>query len=226
MRVSRVQAAVHRTAVHRTGADTPGRRYGDRVTDVGIARVSDRGAAARTLADAFLDDPLMTWALPRSRGRERRLRRFFGGLQYMFAEMGVCDQTGDGRAVALWARPDQPYPSLRRQLGALPRVVSALGRRTPAMGSAQRTLAGAEPEQPIWHLLSIGVRRDAQGQGLGSALLEHRLRIADRAGISSYLESSNEANVGFYERRGFEVRTEIALAPGIRVWGMLRRPAS
>ncbi len=60
----------------------------------------------------------------------------------------------------------------------------------------------------------LGVRPDAQRRGLGSKLIEPVLRRADRDGVACYLETSDRANVAYYERFGFKVVDDaLALVP-------------
>jgi len=60
--------------------------------------------------------------------------------------------------------------------------------------------------------------------GMASALLEPTLRRCDRDRLPAYLESSNEANLPFYGRHGFEVVAQISIADGPTLWPMLRQP--
>lgn len=67
----------------------------------------------------------------------------------------------------------------------------------------------ARPAESVWYLAQIGAA--TPGQGIGSALLTHRL--ANITG-PAYLESSNQRNVPLYQRFGFEVIQEISLPEG------------
>ncbi|KAI9694191.1 MAG: hypothetical protein M1822_003462 [Bathelium mastoideum] len=58
----------------------------------------------------------------------------------------------------------------------------------------------------------ITVAPDAQGRGIGKALMEEVLKRADAEGRSAYLESScYEPNVKIYEKMGFELKRELPL---------------
>ena len=61
------------------------------------------------------------------------------------------------------------------------------------------------PHEPLWHLDSVGVDRDAQGRGIGSALIDFGLARAraDKAGV--FLETGTPRDVPYYERFGFRV---------------------
>ena len=56
-----------------------------------------------------------------------------------------------------------------------------------------------------------GVGAVRRGEGIGSALLRHRL---DRPEGPAYLESSKQENIPLYERFGFELRDTIPCATG------------
>lgn len=66
---------------------------------------------------------------------------------------------------------------------------------------------------------------DAQGKGLGTALLNEVLNRCDSDGICAYLESSKPENVPYYERFGFTVQEEVPLPKdGPPVWRLWRDP--
>ena len=82
------------------------------------------------------------------------------------------------------------------------------------------------PDEPAhWYLPCIGVRPDRQGQGVGSALLEHMTERLDREGVPAYLEASSERNRALYLRHGFEIRGELTLPEGPTLWLMWREPS-
>jgi GNAT superfamily N-acetyltransferase len=65
-------------------------------------------------------------------------------------------------------------------------------------------MARVHPRERHWYLPLMGVDLTRQGQGIGTALLQHAMERVDRTGLPSYLESSNGANLSFYRRFGFE----------------------
>ena len=80
------------------------------------------------------------------------------------------------------------------------------------------------PDEPVWYLPMIGVDPNAQGRGIGAALLRHGLARADESGVAAYLESSNPRNIPLYERHGFEAMVEIQFGKGPLITPMLRQP--
>jgi ribosomal protein S18 acetylase RimI-like enzyme len=75
-----------------------------------------------------------------------------------------------------------------------------------------------------WYLFILGTEPAAQGQGLGSALLAQALARVDADRMPTYLESSNEGNLAWYGRHGFEVTSEVVIPGGPRIWPMWREP--
>ena len=78
--------------------------------------------------------------------------------------------------------------------------------------------------EPHWYLSTLGTDPEAQGRGLGSAMLAPVLGLCDEDGWPAYLESSKESNIPFYERHGFRVTGEIQVPDGPKLWPMLRPP--
>lgn len=74
----------------------------------------------------------------------------------------------------------------------------------------------------------VTVLPEAQGRGIGKALMGDILQRADREGRRYYLESSRrEPNVGIYERMGFEMVREMGCddeGEGIELFCMTREP--
>ncbi len=81
------------------------------------------------------------------------------------------------------------------------------------------------PEELHWYLPLVGVEPNAQGKGLGGALMRHAVARCDSDGAVAYLESSNERNIPLYERHGFEVMGKIQVGAGPLVTPMLRVPS-
>jgi GNAT superfamily N-acetyltransferase len=186
-----------------------------------LARLSD------ALADAFWDDPVLSWILPDEDSRHRRLARLFGvQLKGHYLPLGTVWTTPGGAGAALWAPPGHAIIPPATILRHLPDMIRALGRHAPR---ALRTLNHVErlhpKTPPHWYLGVLGTRKEEQGKGVGSALLGPILERCDEEGMPAYLESSKFSNIAFYQRHGFEVTAEIPLPfGGPSVWSMWRDP--
>jgi GNAT superfamily N-acetyltransferase len=196
------------------------------MTGVRRATRADLDGIARSLTDAFVDDPVMHWFFPDARGRRKRIERVFrmrvGGLLKQ-DEVYVTD---DHAGAAVWAQPERwempPLEGMRFVLGLLPLVRTRIG--TLAEGWAM--IDRLHPREPHWYLAILGTEPDSQGRGIGSALLRPVLEDCDRNEVPAYLESSKEANLDFYGRHGFRVTGTLDLPDGPRVWSMWRDPRS
>jgi GNAT superfamily N-acetyltransferase len=195
---------------------------------VRTAERSEYPELARTLTRAFADDPVMAWFLPDVDRRLARMERFFRDLELRgpFGRHGEIFTTDDLAAVALWLPPGRwrlgPVDQLR-MLPGLIRLVSlrVLPSRLAGFQAVERRHPSAPPH---WYLATLGTDPHRQGQGLGSALLADQLARCDADGLPSYLESSKESNVPFYERHGFVVTDTYDFADGPRLWLMWRDP--
>lgn len=108
---------------------------------------------------------------------------------------------------------------LQTALAPTPWTPSPLGLlRARAYGNASSSLY---PKGRHWYLHAIGVHPDAQGQGVGRALLRHMLQLAGPDAI--HLQTNDPANLPIYARYGFEVTGELNPSPdGPGHWGMVR----
>ncbi|WP_327687542.1 GNAT family N-acetyltransferase [Streptomyces platensis] len=187
------------------------------ITDV------DTPAAVETLTRAFADYPY-TRHVVAADDHEDRIRRFqelcLTRVGMVYGRVWVADE---GRAVAVWAAPDQDPSPAFAEVGPL--LGDLAGDRAAAYESAEQAVAPYRPQEPAWFLNTVGVAPEAQGQGLGSAVLVPGIQAAAHAGYPAFLETSSERNVKFYERLGFEVTAEILLPDnGPRTWCMRKDP--
>ncbi len=192
------------------------------------ATAQDIPALARMLARAFLDDPVAAWAWRpddlRLRALERfqavRLRQLIGGEEVWTTDELTC--------AALWAPPGSWHTSLRETAMLLPSFLHPrLLVRMPLVAVGWEGLERTHPRTPPhFYLALLGTEPQAQGRGLGSAVLGGVLEQCDRDQVGAYLESSKERNIDFYARHGFRVLEEIRLLRGPRMWKMWRDPRS
>ena len=105
-----------------------------------------------------------------------------------------------------------------------------LGRRPQGLQDVhpnRRQLRAAPPQRPALVddvLEALGIRPEAQRRGLGTLLVQPMLDRADSEGVYCYLETSNPANVPFYERLGFRVTADVPLIPDGPPHFAMKRP--
>jgi GNAT superfamily N-acetyltransferase len=179
------------TADHRIASATP-------------ARWREISAA---LASAFHADPVFSWLIPDPAARTRALRRFFEietrhvVLPY---RMTVTATSGtDTLGAALVLPPAHWRTPLRVQARHAPAFLNVFARRLGLALGVLTALERRHPRAPHFYLPYVGVRPDAQNQGLGGALLAPLLDRCDRQGLPAYLEASSPDNARLYRRLGF-----------------------
>ncbi|MFI9231636.1 GNAT family N-acetyltransferase [Streptomyces rimosus] len=186
----------------------------------------DLPRALRTLQRAFADYAFTRHTIAAD-GHLDRLHRFNElFLTRIGLEHGRVWVADDGAAVAVWTTPETTEAgSVFAELGPL--FAEIAGDRAEIFAQTEAALGPHRPTEPVWFLGSVGVDPDRQGRGLGGAVIRPGLEAADVAGVPAFLETSDERNVRFYERLGFEVTAECVLpGGGPRTWSMSRKPVS
>ncbi len=190
------------------------------------AGAADVSRIAETLARAFDDDPVATFAFPEPRRRAKGLARFFSiELRTEYVPEGEVYTNGTLTGAALWAHPGTPRPGVRALISLFP-MLRYIGSRAWPMLKLLGAVESLHPREPHYYLGVLGTDPDWQGRGIGSALISPVLERCDAEGIPAYLESSKERNVAFYVRHGFEVTREVQpVRDGPRLWLMWRSPS-
>ncbi|HEY7061026.1 MAG TPA: GNAT family N-acetyltransferase [Chloroflexota bacterium] len=187
---------------------------------VKTATAQDEERAIAALVLAFAADPSTRWAWPDPAQYLTYFPRFvraFGGRAF---EHGTAYRTEDGAGVALWLPPGVSPDE--EAVGAV-FAESVPGPEQAAVFAVLDQMAHYHPDEPHWYLPLIGVDPVRQGQGYGSALLQHALRRCDVEHLPAYLESSNPANVPLYQRHGFEVVGKIQAGTSPTFYPMVRK---
>jgi GNAT superfamily N-acetyltransferase len=190
------------------------------------ASSADVAPLASMLARAFFDDPVARWAWRPDALRLQALERFQATrIRQLLPHEEVW--TNEQRScAALWAPPGRWRSSLRETAELVPCFLRPrLFLRSALVGMGWADLERKHPPQPLhWYLAVLGTEPEAQGNGLGSVVLEQVLAQCDRDGVPAYLESSKERNIAFYARHGFRVIKEVPLLRGPPMWEMWREP--
>ncbi len=192
---------------------------------------ADLKAAAGVFARAFNEYPMMTFIWPDPARKQQHFDWYSEcainyGLRY-----GEVFTTPDLEGISMWLPPSQPYLTISRafQVG-----FSTLGIRMGIRNYIDRNLKNeiattkahkACMPCPHWYLWVIVVDPPRQAQGIGTALLQPGLKLADQSSLPCYLETHDEKNLPFYQRNGFEVlRTELVPGSSLRFWCLKHKP--
>lgn len=174
-------------------------------------------AVLDTLVAGFLDDPLYHWLYPNPATRPDALRANLALTVELGREVGHVDVAPDTAGVAIWTDPGVPLLDDPAPFVAL--LEHWAPDRTNAAIAGMQACAVHAPEQAAT-LHVIAVRPDMRGRGVGARLLQPWLDHLDAQGWAGHLDSSNQQNLSFYERSGFEVVAEVPVPDG----GPVMRP--
>lgn len=187
--------------------------------------------AARTLARAFMNDPLQTYTFPDPVQRaEISVPHFESMVRYGLLAGEVWATEGGIDGVGIWLPPDhrQYREELFEEVGfnRLPEEMGeeAFSRFMTVIDHLEK-LHKRDAPGPHWYVMVLGVDPLHQGKGLGRLLLQAACDAAAADRVPCYLETAQPANVGFYTRNGFRVLVEgTEPVSGLRYWTFLREP--
>lgn len=185
------------------------------------APADDRDEAVEILIAAFRDDPAVRRLYP----TDMEYVRYFPGFALAFGgrafDAGTVDLDAEGHAAALWFPPgiEPDRDAIMHHLAAsLPK------QRLNLLAPGFEMQAALHPSEPHWYLPWMGVVPEAQGMGIGGALLREGLARADADRLPVYVEARPNRSAAFYARHGFETRTTVD-RPGYPEIVCMWRPA-
>jgi len=189
--------------------------------DIRCARRDEMPEGISTIVAAFIADPFarFVWPSPHEYLRSGPMFiREFAGASF---ERGSAYVSADFCGAALWLPPE-----VHPDGDALEKIArdTARSEHLEDVLLTLEKMGQSHPEESHWYLPVIGVEPNAQGRGLGGALLRHALARCDAEGSPAYLESTNPRNISLYERHGFEVIDEIRVGACPVITPMIRQP--
>jgi ribosomal protein S18 acetylase RimI-like enzyme len=167
-----------------------------------LAEVMDNAFRGRPLSDFFASRELQ-W-----RGLVRDLFRAVICVSLDHYQVICAGDPAEG--VAIWEAPMTPaVPGDAWTEAGLGSALEAIGEGAPERVAALFSHLG-ETQQRLrppdsWYLVGIGVIPEAQGRGVGRAMLEWGVRRAEQTQSCVFLETNEARNVPFYEGVGCRV---------------------
>jgi len=187
----------------------------------------DLSQISTALSRAFLDDPVMSWAIPDEQRRQRILPDFFSLYTEVFLRHDESYTTREEViGAALWAPPGRLPVSGEDAEDFGRRMEEMAGVDAPRFLEVGKLVDDYHPHGSYHYLQFLGVAPGRQGQGIGAALMAPVLERCDREGMRAYLEATSERSKQLYERHGFEAEAAFAPPGGPPLWPMWRQPAS
>jgi ribosomal protein S18 acetylase RimI-like enzyme len=202
------------------------------MTDALTIRRAEAGEAAAIgalMGRAFQNDPVSGWLFPDPAERMRYQPSFF----QVFVELTIADGlalVAEGPAgpsgVTLWLDVDPAAPDPDDPAVLAERLTGVLGPYAPKFFTLDALMTAQHPHDAAHAYLAFAAVDPAlHGQGIGSALLSHRLRQLDADGRAAYLEASCARNAVLYERLGFaHLPKTLDLPEGPSLYPMWRTP--
>ncbi|MFK7894384.1 MAG: GNAT family N-acetyltransferase [Myxococcota bacterium] len=186
---------------------------------------SERRRVLEVLGRAFFDDPIAMFVYPKDASRSARYGQFMGLAMDAFEGEGMVLVNDAVESAAIWQAPieDKRKAGFFKQLRLMTRLLQLTRGGFFRAARLADVMGKHHLEEPHWYLAVLGTDPDAQGQGLGSAVMQPILDRCDRTRMPAYLESSKESNLPFYQKHGFEVIEELQIPDGPSMWPMVRR---
>lgn len=193
--------------------------------------VADVDEAAQVVAQAYVDDPLISYMLPFKSTRVITTYKFM----HAYGEININNNRGFGvgvplQGVAFWKFPNQESMSISvRTLGKfLPLLFTMypIGFfRAKAIIDRIDQLHEKHVREPHFYLDNLAVLPSARGRGLSSKLIRPFLGMADEQGVITFTDTVTQSNASLYEHFGFEcVEASPVGRTGITVYALLRHP--
>lgn len=200
-------------------------------TQIRIRKVGhdDLDDMTRVVARAYDKDPFINWMAFQDEKRTERIETFFKvSTEHYTLQYGHVFATEDLCGVAMWY-PPEPHDcwkgSTLKDLRFLHKWISVCGVRQFLSRMLGYGVVKKHHVKEIHYYLNvIAVDPARQGNGIGSHLIQHGLRMCNEKRLPAYLECATEENVRFYQKNDFKVSEEFTVPRGPKIWTMIYEP--
>ena len=190
------------------------------------ATEQDLPALSACLSSAFFADPVWGgWAFLDPARRPESLAALMGFWAAVAVRHGWVRMTPGAETVAVWIPPNEPEMTAEEEVSFDELLDRLFAGRAGELRALFEQFEEHHPSSPHFYLSLWGTDREYAGRGLGAGLIRENLARIDAAGMPSYLESTNPANLPRYEALGFVPRSEFGPPGGPVITTMWREPA-
>ena len=179
-------------------------------------RPDETDAGATLLARSFVDERIFAYIFEgRDRDRvERATGSGFGrGSDHAYrlgrsTQPVLTERSSESGPHPSWSLPADgaaQFRFMRGLMGGMLRMAMT-SRRALRLGSFARQLARLEPDEPFWNLVWVGVDPALQRHGIGSALADEVIRLADSSSTACWLVTFGPHTRSLYECPGASSR--------------------
>jgi len=163
---------------------------------------------AQVLAEAYAEDPIHAWSMPKEDTRHNDAVTFFSFfLKRMQIHRWEVYATIDRSAVAVMATVLQKDTEYRESVRYMPQLIRTL---SPA-SEYIRWIETFRPALDHRYLEFIGSLPSKQSHGKGSLLLRAIIEMSNKEKLPVWTWSSNSRNLTFYKRLGFQIDKKLSL---------------
>ncbi len=163
----------------------------------------DLASAVDVMVEAFADDPWFRWLFPSEDLWPAAPAAWFDLVLGRAMRRGHTFRSGDGAGAVAWIPPGCHFPEPEEVTMAVSLLGEHIGDRAAAALGVIGQCGAMIPDEPRFHCVYVGVKPDAQGRGVGWALLAQALDVCDAETWPASLTSTNDANLALYRSLGF-----------------------
>lgn len=176
------------------------------------ANLSDQSLVVDILCSSFDDNKSVNYIIPQDKMRVLRIRKLMAYSFDLCHKFGVVYLNEDKSACALVLFPEKKKTTLQTLILDLQLVFNSTGLRNLKKTLERETkIKAIQPKEEVYYLWFIGVQKDKQKKGLGTALLKHVISDARKLQRPIILETSTIRNLPWYQQNDFHVYAELDL---------------
>lgn len=174
--------------------------------------------AGKTIARAYMNDPLFSYFIPDPLERQKKVQYLFNfQIRYSLSFGEVNTTSSNIEGIAVWLPHDKaeisPWQAIRYGFIFLSlRLGVRIMKKILSYNDFCEEYHKHYANMPHWYLYNVAVDPEHQGKGYASKLLKPFFARMDKLNIPCYLETQIENNISLYKHFGFKV-VETATLP-------------